>query len=195
MGFRRGLKTIRSVERLSGSMGATKALWMSWKDKSDTERLSIISPHPHLPFLWANILIYEEQVIDFHAGQPDRAPSHLLHWYIRSTEPSGMKLRAARTSGSLHPPTPPQPPLPKIVLASLPWGTASRTAPMNSIYQAKRKPQASGGSGFGPSTGRQPTASVAIYHMWQRLPRAWDSTCIDGSWGWHTKTGGGAMGA
>lgn len=79
MGFRRGLKTIRSVEWLSGSMGATKALSMSWKDKSDTERLSIISPHPHLLFLWANVLIYEEQVIDFHAGHPDGATSHLFY--------------------------------------------------------------------------------------------------------------------
>lgn len=150
MGFRRELKTIRSVERLSGSMGATKALWMSRKDKSDTERRCIISSHPHLPFLWANILIYEEQVRDFHAGQPDRAPSHLRHWYIRSTEPSGMTLRAARTSGSLHPPATP---LPKIMLASLSWGTASRTAPMNSIYQAKRKPQAGGGNSFGRRLG------------------------------------------
>lgn len=107
MGFRHGFRTLTSLERLSGSMAATKAPSMSWKDKSWTGRLSIISPHPHLPFLWANILIYEEQVIDFHAGRPDRASSHLLYWYIRSTEPSGMKLEAARTSGSLAFLTPP----------------------------------------------------------------------------------------
>lgn len=38
-----------------------------------------ISLHSHLPFLWVNILIYEKQEIDFHAGHLYRAPSHLLY--------------------------------------------------------------------------------------------------------------------
>lgn len=80
MGFRRGLKKEKVRPNVSlGQRQQQKALCTSWKDKSYNERLSRISPHPYLSFLWANILIYEEQVIDFHAGHPDRAPSHLLH--------------------------------------------------------------------------------------------------------------------